>query len=125
MSMRQFGTLVLVLGLAACASDATAPTTSVEGSYALRTINGTTLPYTFSNGLQLTGERLVLNSDGSFTDTAEYGNGRTSTDSGYYTNLNGSITFTDVTAGITYQASLSGTVLTEIVSGFTQTFQKN
>ena len=32
---------------------------------------------------------------------------------------------TDVPACITYQASLSVTVLTEIVSGFTQTFQKN
>ena len=123
--MRMTAPLVLAFGLMACAIDATAPSTSVEGSYSLRTVNGTTLPYTFSNGLQLTGERLVLNSDGSFTDTSQYGNGRTSTDAGYYTNLNGSITFNDVTAGITYQASLSGTVLTEIVSGFTQTFQKN
>ncbi len=123
--MRTIATLVLALGLAACANDATAPTTSVDGSYALRTVNGTTLPYTFSNGLQLTSERLVLSTDGSFTDTSQYSNGRTSTDTGYYTNLNGSITFTDVTAGITYQASLSGTVLTEIVGGFTQTFQKN
>ena len=123
--MRTIATLVLAFGLTACATDATAPSTSVDGSYALRTVNGTTLPYAFSNGLQLTGERLVLNTDGSFTDTSQYSNGRTSTDSGYYTNLNGSITFTDVTAQITYQASLSGPVLTEIVSGFTQTFQKN
>lgn len=123
--MRKLGMLVLALGLAACANDATAPSTSVEGRYTLRTINGTTLPYTFSNGVQLVSEQLVLNTDGSFTDQSQYSNGQTSTDTGYWTNLNGSITFNDVTAGITYQGSLSGTVLTEIVSGYTQTFQKN
>ncbi|CAN5508165.1 hypothetical protein BH09GEM1_BH09GEM1_16230 [soil metagenome] len=123
--MRKLATIVLALGLAACANDVTAPSTTIEGSYNLRTVNGTTLPYPFSNGLQLVNEQLLLNTDGSFTDASQYSNGQTSVDSGYWTNLNGSITFTDVTAGITYQGSLSGTVLTEIVSGFTQTFQKN
>jgi len=123
--MRKFVALALAFGLAACANDSTAPSTSVEGSYNLRTVNGTTLPYTFSNGLQLVNEQLVLNSDGSFSDASQYSNGQTSVDSGYWTNLNGSITFNDVTAGITYQGSLSGTVLTEIVAGYTQTFQKN
>ncbi len=123
--MHKIASLVLALGLAACATDATSPSTTVEGSYNLRTINGTTLPYTFSNGLQLMNEQLVLNTDGSFSDASQYSHGRTNVDSGYWTNLNGSITFTDITAGITYQGSLSGTVLTEIVSGYTQTFQKN
>ena len=123
--MRKIAMLVLAAGFAACGSDATAPSTSIDGGYSLTSVNGTTLPYTFSNGVQLTSERLTLNSDGSFTDTSQYSNGSTTTDTGYYTNLNGSITFNDVTAGITYQGSLSGTVLTEIVSGFTQTFQKN
>ncbi|CAN5886706.1 hypothetical protein BH11GEM2_BH11GEM2_10350 [soil metagenome] len=123
--MRTIASLVLAIGLAACANDATGPSTSVEGGYNLKTVNGTTLPYTFSNGLQLVNEQLLLSTDGSFTDRSQYGNGQTSVDSGYWTNLNGSITFNDVTAGFTYQGSLSGTVLTEIVSGYTQTFQKN
>ncbi len=123
--MRKIATLVLALGLAACANDATAPSTSVDGSYSLRTVNGTTLPYTFSNGTQLVSEQLVLNTDGSFTDQSQFSNGQTSLDTGFYTNLNGSITFNDATAGFTYQGSLSGTVLTDIVGGFTQTFQKN
>jgi hypothetical protein len=123
--MRKLSTLVLALGLAACANDATAPSTSVDGSYTLKSVNGSTLPYTFSNGLQLVNEQLIMNTDGSFTDQSQYSNGQISTDTGFWTNLNGSITFNDVTAGITYQGSLSGTVLTEIVSGFTQTFQKN
>ena len=123
--MRKIASLVLALGLAACANDATGPSTSVEGSYTLKTVNGTTLPYTFSNGLQLVNEQLLLSTDGSFTDRSQYSSGQTSVDSGYWTNLNGSITFNDVTAGFTYQGSLSGTVLTEIVNGYTQTFQKN
>lgn len=123
--MRKIAMLVLAAGFAACGSDVTQPSTSIDGSYSLTSVNGTTLPYTFSNGVQLTSERLVMNTDGSFTDTSQYSNGSTTTDTGYFTNLNGSITFNDVTAGITYQGSLSGTVLTEIVSGFTQTFQKN
>lgn len=123
--MRKLATLVLALGLAACANDATAPSTSIDGTYTLRSINGSTLPYTFSTGAQLTNEVLTLNTDGSFVDQSQYSNGQVSTDTGYYTNLNGSITFNDATAGIQYQGSLSGTVLTEIVSGYTQTFQKN
>ncbi|MBC7673406.1 MAG: hypothetical protein H7247_13390 [Polaromonas sp.] len=123
--MRNLAVLALALGLAACATDATAPSTSVEGSYSLQRINGTALPYTFSNGVQLVSDRLVLGTDGTFTDIARYGNGQSSTEVGYYTSLNGSITFNDQTSGITYQGSLSGTVLTQIVSGFTQTYQKN
>lgn len=123
--MRNLAVLALALGLAACATDATAPSTSVEGSYSLQRINGTALPYTFSNGVQLVSDRLVLDTDGTFTDIARYGNGQSSTEVGYYTSLNGSITFNDQTSGITYQGSLSGTVLTQIVSGFTQTYQKN
>ena len=123
--MRKISSLLLALGLAACANDATAPSTSINGNYSLRTINGSNLPYTFSSGSQLTNEVLTLNTDGSFTDQSQYSNGQLITDTGYYTNLNGSITFNDSTAGITYQGSLSGTVLTEIVSGYTQTFQKN
>ena len=123
--MRNLALLALALGLAACATDATAPSTSVEGSYSLQRINGTALPYTFSNGTQLTSDRLMLSTDGSFTDIARYSNGQSSTDVGYYTSLNGAITFNSQTSGFTYQGSLSGTVLTEIINGFTQTYQKN
>ena len=123
--MRRFALLALAIGMAACANDATAPATSIEGSYSLQRINGTALPYTFSNGLQLVGEQLVLNTDGTFTDVARYSNGQSNTEVGYYTSLNGSITFNDQTSGRSYQGSLSGTVLTEIVNGFTQIYQKN
>lgn len=123
--MRRLALLALAMGMAACANDATSPSTSINGNYNLTTINGTSLPYTFTNGTQLVSEQLVLNTDGTFTDAARYSNGQTRTSVGYYTSLNGSISFNDQTNGITYQGSLSGTVLTEIVSGFTETFQKS
>ncbi|MEP6990435.1 MAG: hypothetical protein ABJA80_05840 [bacterium] len=117
--------LALAIGMAACSTDSTAPSTSINGAYSLRTINGATLPYSFGNGLSLVSDQLVLGTDGNFTDTSRYSDGTTSTEYGYYNNLNGSVTFNDQTAGLTYQGSLSGTVLTVIVSGYTQTFQKN
>lgn len=115
--------LALVTG---CSSDATGPSVSLEGSYSLRTIDGFTLPYTFSNGVTLTSDVLTLSYDGSFQDVSTYRNAQTSVHSGYFTSVNGSaVSFTDVSAGISYQGSLSGSVLTEIVSGFTQAYQKN
>ncbi len=123
--MRKIAMLALAIGMAACTTDSTAPSTSINGTYSLRTINGATLPYSFGNGLSLVSDQLVLGTDGNFTDTSRYSDGTTSTEYGYYNNLNGSVTFNDQTAGLTYQGSLSGTVLTVIVSGYTQTFQKN
>jgi hypothetical protein len=121
--MRKLGMLALVLGLAACANDATAPSTSVDGTYSLKSINGTTLPYTFSDGSRLTSEQLVLNTDGSFSAVSQFNFGQT-VESGFYTNLNGAITFS-VSGQGTFQGSLSGSVLTEVENGFTQVFQKN
>ena len=126
--MRRISAL-LGLGLAlttACGmSDATSPSSSLEGTYSLRSINGAALPYRFPTGLQLTSETLTLRSDGSYSDIGRYNDGSTTTEVGFYTAANNAITFNDQTAGITYQGSLSGTVLTEIANGYTQTFQKN
>jgi hypothetical protein len=123
--MRRALVLGLALALAGCQNDSTAPSVSLQGSYSLRTINGTSLPYTFSNGLTLAGEVVTLYGDGTYTDVSTYLNGQSSSDQGFYTNNNGAITFTDQTAGIQFQGSLSGSVLTEIVGGFTQAFSKN
>jgi hypothetical protein len=123
--MRRILVLGLALALAACGTDVTAPSVSIDGSYSLRTINGTNLPYTFNNGLTLSSEVLTMSVDGTYTDVARYSDGRVSTDQGYYTNNNGAINFTSQASAFTFQGSLSGAVLTEIVNGYTQTFQKN
>ena len=122
--MRRVVILGFALALAACSSDMTAPSVSIVGSYQLMTINGQSLPYTFSNGLTLYGDVLSLSSDGTFIDRSNYSNGQASTQQGYFTNNNGAIVFSDQTSGFTYQGSLSGQVLTEIVSGYTQAYQK-
>lgn len=119
-----------ILGLAlafvtGCSTDATGPSVSLEGSYSLRSINGFTLPYTFSNGVTLTSDVLTLDYDGSFQDVSTYRNAPSSVHRGYYASVNESaVTFTDLTSGITYKGSLSGSVLTEIVNGFTQAYLK-
>lgn len=124
--MRYLALAGLVLAALACrAGDATSPTVSIVGNYSLRTVNGGSLPYTFSNGARLTGDLLTINADGTYTDVGYYSNQGTTTEQGTYSDNNGSIVFDDLTDGITYQASLSGSVLTEINSGYTEVYQKN
>lgn len=123
--MRRALVLVLALALSACAMDSTSPSGSVDGSYTLRTINGQSLPFTFRTGLTLTSEVLTLYRDGTYQDESRYSDGSRFTDSGIYTSFNGSITFDSDRSSLTYQGSVSGNVLTEIVNGYTQTFQKN
>lgn len=108
--------------LSACSMDTLGPSGSVEGTYSLRTINGSTLPYTFSSGARLISDDLTLNRDGSFVDVSRYDDGTTSTDQGYYTEYNGALTFDSSETGLSYQGSISRDVLTEVVNGFTQVF---
>ncbi len=71
--------------LAACNNDVTAPSSgTIVGTYALRSVNGIPLPYTFSNGATLSQDVLTLNNDGSFQDISTFTTvtGRTSTDYG-------------------------------------------
>ncbi len=123
--MRRILVLAVAIALSACSMDATSPSGSVEGTYTLRTINGQSLPYTFSTGLTLSSEQLTLHRDGTYDDVSRYADGSTGIDQGYYTNYNGAITFDSNRTSAVYQGSVSGNVLTEIVNGYTQTFQKN
>jgi len=92
--------------------------------YALRRINGSTLPYTFSSGQRLISDDLTLYRDGTFIDVSRYDSGETSTDEGFYTNDNGSLNFESSDTGLVYQGSITDDVLTEVVNGFTQVFQR-
>ena len=129
--MRRITTTIAALAFAATAAsacagnDVTSPTTSVVGTYTLKSINGSALPYNFGNGTTLTSDQLIIRNDGSYTETAYFSDGSSTTEQGYYTNNNGAITFNDQTDQVTYQGSLSGRVLTEITGGLTATYQKN
>ena len=122
--LRRFVMLALAgTMLAACSSDSTGPNGSVAGTYTLRTIDGQPLPYTFSGGLRLTSDELTLMSDGTYEDVSRYSDGTSFVDDGDYTNYNGSITFYS-SSGDIYQGSVSRDVLTQILNGYTQVFQR-
>jgi len=114
---------VLAVALAACNSDSTAPSVSIFGNYTLKAINGNALPVQLSNGQVLTSDMLTLNTDGTFTDAAQFSDGTVSVEQGFFTNNNGSITFQDAQTGAIFSGSLSGNVLTEIDGNVTETFQ--
>jgi hypothetical protein len=129
--MRKIALLLAVVALAAC-NDSTSPNGNASGTYSLRTINGSNLPYTFSDNSVLTSDQLTLNSNGTYIDVATFSNAGSSTEQGLWSINNNLITFEDQTDGITYTGSVSGSVLTETfnsngsVSGsVTEVYQKN
>jgi hypothetical protein len=133
--MRRFFLLAAVLvSAAACQNDVTGPNVQLAGTYNLRTINGQTLPFTFTNNNTgqletVTNDQLTLFDDGSYRDVAtlEDNSGTfTSTELGTYSAVNGSITFFDQTDNVQFGGSLSGNVLTEISNNgtLTEVFQK-
>jgi hypothetical protein len=122
--MRRLAMFALAGTMAACSLDSTGPNGSVAGTYTLRTINGQTLPYTFSSGLRLTSDELTLFRDGTYEDVSRYNDGTLDVDEGDYTNYNGAITFYSTT-GQVYQGSVTRDVLTTVVNGFTQVFERD
>jgi hypothetical protein len=115
--------LALAGTLAACSTDSTGPNGSVTGTYSLRTIDGQQFPYTFPSGLRLTSDLITLRTDGSYEDVSRYSDGSSFVDDGDYTSYNGAVTFYS-SSGDTYQGSISGNVLTQIINGYTQVFQR-
>ena len=109
--------------LVSCSADSTGPNGSVAGTYSLRTIDGQPLPYTFSGGLRLMSDEITLMSDGTYEDVSRYSDGTSFVDEGDYTNYNGAVTFYS-TSGDTYQGSISRDVLTQVLNGYTQVFQR-
>ena len=72
---------------------------------------------------RLTSDQIVLRTDGSYEDVSLYSDGSSYVDEGDYTSYNGAITFYSTT-GDTYQGSVSGNVLTQILNGYTKVFQR-
>ena len=123
--MRRLVMFALASTLAACSLDSTGPNGSVAGNYTLRTIDGQRLPYTFSGGLRLMSDELTLMSDGTYQDVSRYDDGTSFVDEGDYTSYNGAVTFYSSTTGETYQGSVSGDVLTQIINNYTQVFERD
>ena len=123
--MRRLVMFALASTLAACSLDSTGPNGSVAGNYSLRTINGQSLPYTFSGGLRLMSDDLTLMSDGTYQDISRYDDGTSFVDEGDYESYNGAITFYSSTTGETYQGSVSSDVLTQLINNYTQVFERD
>jgi hypothetical protein len=122
--MRRIAIAALAITLAGCStSDSLGPSGSVEGTYSLALLNGSRLPFTFSNGLTLVSDDLTLYPDGSYSDFSQYSTGATRTENGFYSENNGSLLF-QPNAGGSYQGSINGRVLTQIVGGYEQRFEK-
>ena len=125
--MRRLLTLVglaLTLTASACDDNSTGPNGSVVGTYRLRTINGQTLPFTFSgtSGVTVVAEQTTLNADGSYVDITRFADGSTFEENGVYTNNNGALFFQDFDDQIEYSGSVSGNVLTEFFTNYTYVF---
>ena len=122
--MRRLAMFALAGSLAACSMDSTGPNGSVEGSYTLRTINGSYLPYTFPSGTRLTSDRLMLYRDGTFEEVSRYSDGSSIVDQGEYEGYNGALTFYYRTGDV-FQGSVSRDVLTQVGNGYTQVFDRD
>ena len=130
-----FASLALPIG--ACGgSDSTSPSqVTVTGTWAMQTFNGSTLPYAISSGdttLTITADVLTIQSNGSYSDMTSFTatiagstQSASSTEVGTWTSSGGTVTFDDQTdGGVTYQGSVTGNTLTEMVSGTTQVYQR-
>jgi hypothetical protein len=118
---------LLAASLAACSNNdnVVTPLQTVSGDYVLQTLNGSNLPFAFSDGTTLTSDVLTMFDDGTFSESMKLGDGQIFIDTGVYTVTNNSIRFTDETAGFSYSGSLSGAVLTAVFpNGLTEVFQK-
>jgi hypothetical protein len=122
--MRRLAMFALAGTLAACSLDSTGPNGSVTGTYSLRTINGQNLPYTFPSGRRLNGDQLTIYEDGTYEDVSRWSDGSTTVDEGDYTNYNGAMTFYSTSGGV-YQGSVSRDVLTQVLNGYTQVFERD
>lgn len=126
--MRRFFLIGLCL-LAACGSDSsTAPQQSIAGTWTLRTINGTSLPYIITQSgadkAELMSDAFTISGTGSFTQTSVIRyttNGvattQSSAEAGSYTINGTAVTLHFNSDGSTVTASWSGNTLTATAGG--------
>lgn len=122
--MRRLAMLALALTMSACSLDSTGPNGEIDATFTLRTIDGHFLPYRFSNGVTLTSDELTLYEDGTYTDVSRYESGSSHVDEGFYTNVNGTLTFESRRTNVVSHGSLIGDRLTQVIGGYTQIFER-
>jgi hypothetical protein len=126
--------LIAVVGALAACDRTTSPKGGMDATFDLRSINGTSLPYTKTLGtamLRITSDVLVLKSDGSYEDTTTYGvpygqsfQVSSTIERGKYTVSGNTISFSAQTTGGRYSGSLDGGTLTESVNGLSPIYER-
>jgi hypothetical protein len=125
----------LLLGLAlmvsvACLGDGMTGSSTVTGSYTLRTVNGSNLPYTVTGtGIEIVDETITLHEGFTYirsghTRTTTNGQLTTTNDSGTYGLQGTSITFNSNAGGQGTPALIDGNKMTIVKSGITSVFRK-
>jgi hypothetical protein len=126
--------LVIVLS-AACNNDGLTGSTTVNGKYTLRTINGSALPYTVAgtgaNKTEVLGDTITLYEGFTYARSAHSRvtvNGQasevTAAESGSYNIFGTSITLTPGNGGTGTLVLVSGNTMTLSTSGFVYVFRK-
>ena len=124
--------IALASALAGC-DRTTSPKGAINATFDLKSMNGTSLPYTRTLGsatLRVTSDVLTLRSDGTYEDLTTYSvpdasmQTSTSTERGKYSISGTAITFVDQTHGSRYGGSIDGTTLTESVNGLTPVYER-
>lgn len=126
----------LTLFATACGGDSTAPrTTTIAGSYVLRTVNGSPLPYLVAeigaDKLEWLNETVTLSEGGTFTQQGSFRltqNGVVSTeshsDTGSYTRNGTAISFYFNSDGSSPTGTVSGNTITVAFSGYSLVYHK-
>lgn len=131
-----FAIALLSLAIAtACGGDSSTNPNSdaIEGTYALKSVNGSPLPFTAQSGTDsftLTKDVLTVASNGSWTESISYTetvNGQTSTgtdaDGGSWSRVGSSVNFySNVTNGTAYSGTYNNGSLSLSSGGFLQVF---
>jgi len=126
--------LLLSFAMACGGDNSTNPNSdAVEGTYALKSVNGSPLPFTIQSGtnsITLTKDILTVASNGSWTESISYTetiNGQTGTgtdaDGGTWSRAGSSVAFySTVTNGTAYSGTYNNSTLTLGAGGVTQVF---
>ena len=126
--------MMVAIAAAMACGDSSTGLESVDGTYTLRSINGTTLPYTvFQSGttrIEVTDDVMVLNSNGTYTESGHTRNTAGTqvttlpgSDAGTYTTSGTSITLHS-NDGTTSVGTVSGGTLTIVDAGLSAVFTR-
>lgn len=133
--MRRILFVMLVLAQAACWSDKVTGSSTVFGTYTLRTVNGTSLPFTVSGSgttkSEILSDTIFLYEGFTFAESSHYRNtaGATATnetriDNGSFSLLGNSVSFRSNDGSPVATYVIEADVMTVVKPGLTMAFKK-